>query len=62
MTITMTFHWYFIPIALFLFPFLYQVIRTPEAGTFGDMNLDGFLVLVVCWVSVIISVITHFVS
>ena len=63
MILTINLHWWYIPLALFLFPFLYQVIRTPDhSGYYGDFNLDGFLVLVACWVGVIVSLITHFVS
>ena len=48
---TITLHWWYVSIALFVIPIIYNMLRTPDYGPFGDWNLDGLMWIVVCWVS-----------
>ena len=58
-----TLHWWYLPLALFLFPFLWLLIRRPDdSGMWGDMYLDVFFAIAVCWISAIVSLITHWIS
>jgi len=59
---TITLHWWYLPIALFLLPFLWLLIRRPDdSGMWGDMYLDVMLVGMISWISAIVSLITYWI-
>ena len=60
MTLTISFFWWYIPLVLFIIPVIYSFFRKPE-GQY-DFMIDVMILFAACWVSVVVSIITHFVS
>lgn len=59
---TITLHWWMLPIALFLLPFVYRMIKPYEGGGgyFGSMDLEGMFFGIVSWAIAIGIIIGHF--
>ena len=57
---TLTLHWWMLPVALFLLPFIWEAIRRDEGGYF-DMHLDTLTLLFVGWAAAVGIIIGHFV-
>lgn len=56
---TLTFHWWHLSIFLFLFPFVYRLIK-PYKSSGGYMDIDfgtGILILI-CWPSAVVFTLT----
>ena len=49
--ITLKLYWWYLPIALFLIPFIYSKFRK-SSGSF-DLQIDTMLICAVCWFSAI---------
>ena len=60
---TITLHWWMIPVGLFFFPFIYRMIRPAEntGGYFGSMDLEGLFLGLICWALAIGTLIGHFI-
>ena len=44
-------YWWYMPILLAVFPFIYLALRKPQGDY--DLCFDGLLVTIACWVSAI---------
>jgi hypothetical protein len=62
--ITINLHWWYIPIAFIIFPFVYEfIIRKQEpGGLFPDAHIDTMFVGVICTIIAMTICITKWLS
>lgn len=56
---TITLYWWILPLAAFLFPFVYVMVRKPEGGMFPNM-LDP-IIFMVSWAVALAIIVGHYV-
>lgn len=61
MIIEITYQWWYLPLVLFIIPFIYDKFRKPTGG-WMNFEIDTMLVTAACWVSAIVSIITRLIS
>ena len=58
MTMTITLHWWVVPVLLFVASFFYFSIR--KSGGQWDFMVDAIIVLVGCWAATLAFLVGHF--
>ncbi len=60
---TITLHWWYLSILLFIFPFIFRLVRPYQhSGGWFDVDLDGLFILVCCWIAGIVFTLTKLFS